>query len=363
MSEETTMKHETTGDDARTANGGRRKVGLVLLVMVLGGALVGGWFWYKSKIEVTTDDAFVQGHIHQISSRVPGHVVRVPLADNQLVAAGDLLVELDDADYLTRVANAAAMVELARNETSGDYARIKAAKAALQQSEARLKQAELDLARGEALFASEVVPREKLEQLQTARRVAQSAAAEAGENLSMARAAVGASGNGDLEAGVARRFAELEMARLNLSYTRIVAPVAGYVTRKSVEVGNNVQAGQPLLTLVQLDEPWVEANYKESQLTYVEPGQEVTFTVDSYPGKSFKGRVESIMAGTGAVFSLLPPENATGNYVKVVQRIPVRIVIERDSDPQHLLRVGMSVVPTIYNGRSFGDIIGHLNPF
>lgn len=363
MNDQTEEKQAKPADESKPGNGGRRKIGLVLLILILTGIVTGAWFWYKSKIEISTDDAFVQGHIHRISARVPGHVIKVPLVDNQQVATGDLLVELDDADYRAKVANAAALVELARNETSGDYARINAAKAALQQAEARLKQAGLDLARGEALFAREVIPREQLEQLQTAHKVAAGAAAEARENLAQARTAVGAAQNGDLEARVARRAAELELARLNLVYTRIVAPVDGYVTRKSVEVGNNVSAGQPLLNLVQLDELWVEANYKESQLTHVEPGQKVTFTVDTYPGASFNGRVDSIMAGTGAAFSLLPPENATGNYVKVVQRIPVKIVIDRDSDPQHLLRVGMSVVPTIYTGRSLGDIIGHLNPF
>jgi membrane fusion protein (multidrug efflux system) len=363
MSEEQTVNLEKPGTEAANGNGGRRKVGLVLLALVLTGVVVGGWFWYQSKVEVTTDDAFVRGHIHQISARVPGHVIQVPLVDNQRVAAGELLVELDAADYHARVANAAAEVELARNETSGDYARINAARAALQQAEAKRNQAQLDLARGTALFAREVIPREKLEQLQTAKSVADGVVTEARENLTLARAAVGAAGNGDLEARVASRVAELELARLNLSYTRILAPVAGYVTRKSVEVGNNVQAGQALLTLVQLDEPWVEANYKESQLTHVEPGQKVSFTVDAYPGETFRGRVESIMAGTGAAFSLLPPENASGNYVKVVQRIPVKIVIDQDSDPQHLLRIGMSVVPIIYTGRSFADIIGHLNPF
>jgi len=363
MSEEGNDKQEKSDSESKSGGGRRRKVGLVLLGLILAGAATGGWFWYKSKIEVTTDDAFVQTHIHQISARVPGHVLQVPPADNQRVAAGDLLVELDAADYHARVANAGAMVAIARNEASEDYARINAALATLQQAEARRRQAGLDLARGEGLFAREVIPRERLEQLQTADRVAAGALAEARENLAMARAAVGAAQNGDLEARVARRQAELDLARLNLSYTRIVAPVSGYVTRKTVEVGNNVQAGQPLLTLVQLEDPWVVANYKESQLTHVEPGQRVTFSVDTYPGVTFRGRVDSIMAGTGAAFSLLPPENATGNYVKVVQRIPVKILIDRDSDPQHLLRVGMSVVPTIFTGRSFGDIVGHLNPF
>jgi membrane fusion protein (multidrug efflux system) len=363
MSKEQNAEQDNAVTETKPNNGGRRKVGIVVLVLLLLGVLVSGWFWYKSKIEVTTDDAFVQAHLHQISARVPGHVVNVPLKDNQLVQSGDLLVTLDDADYRARVANAAAQVDIARNETSGDYALINAANANLQQAEARRAQSVLDLSRGEALFAKEVIPRERLEQLQTAKKIADGAVAEARENLARARAAVGASKDGDLEASVARRVAELELANLNLSYTRIVAPVAGYVTHKAVEVGINVQAGQPLLTLVQLDAPWVVANYKESQLTHVEPGQKVSFTVDSYPGKTFNGRVDSIMAGTGAAFSLLPPENATGNYVKVVQRIPVKIVIDSDSDPQHLLRVGMSVIPTIYTGRSLRDIISQLNPF
>ena len=363
MNTEKTGGQEKPAEAPRQANGGRRKVGLVLLLLILLGITAVGWFWYKSKIEITTDDAFIRAHIHQVSARVPGQVVSVPLEDNQLVTEGDLLIQLDDADYRARVANAAAQVEIARNETSGDYALIGAAEAALQQAEARLVQARLDLERGEALFAREVIPRQRLEQLQTTHKVARGQVAESRENLTRARTSVGIGKTGETEAWVARRIAELDLARLNLSYTRIMAPVSGYVTRKSVEVGNNVQTGQPLLTLVQLDDPWIEANYKESQLTHVEPGQKVTFTVDTYPGVTFKGRVESIMAGTGSAFALLPPENATGNYVKVVQRIPVKIVIDRDSDPKHLLRVGMSVIPTIYTGRKLRDIIGHLNPF
>ena len=130
-----------------------------------------------------------------------------------------------------------------------------------------------------------------------------------------------------------------------------------------MEVGNYVQPGQALLALVTLDDAWITANYKESQLTHIRPGQKVEFTVDAYPGRTFTGKVDSIMAGTGAAFSLLPPENATGNYVKVVQRIPVKIVIDSNSDPEHLLRVGMSVVPTVLTGRTTDAVLKGLNPF
>jgi membrane fusion protein (multidrug efflux system) len=165
------------------------------------------------------------------------------------------------------------------------------------------------------------------------------------------------------KARVLQRKAQLEEARLQLSYTRITAPRDGYITRKGIEPGANVQAGQPLLALVPLQDAWVTANYKESQLTHIRPGQRVEFTVDAYPGRRFTGRVDSIMAGTGAAFSLLPPENASGNYVKVVQRVPVKIVIDRNSDPEHLLRVGMSIVPTVLTGRSTADVLKDLNPF
>jgi membrane fusion protein, multidrug efflux system len=168
---------------------------------------------------------------------------------------------------------------------------------------------------------------------------------------------LGMAGNGSKDARVAQKQGELESASLSLSYTKVFAPTDGYITKKSVEVGNYVQPGQALMALVPLENAWITANYKESQLTDVKPGQRVEISVDAYPNHTFHGSVESIMAGTGAAFSLLPPENATGNYVKVIQRIPVRIAIDRGSDPTHLLRVGMSVVPTILTGKRFGDVI------
>jgi len=352
---------ETETKDAPPAgNGKRKRVGVILFLLVALSAIAGVRWWLIGSSRITTDNAFVESHIHSIAARVGGMVRTVAVRDNQAVRQGDLLAEIDPADYRVRVAGAEAALEVTRNETSGDYARVEQSRAELQQSRARLAQAESDLKRGSALFAKEVIPREQLERLETSRSIAAAQVAEKEENLRRYAAEAGLSARGGREAKAAQRRAQLEEARLNLSYTRLTAPVDGYVTRKAVEPGNYIQPGQPLMAVVALEHAWVTANYKESQLSHVRPGQQVEFTVDAYPGRKFAGTVESIMSGTGAAFSLLPPENATGNYVKVVQRIPVRIAIDRQSDPEHLLRVGMSVVPTIITGRTVRDVIHDL---
>lgn len=325
----------------------KQRGGLVLLIILACAATFGVRQWSHSKTHITTDNAFIESHIHSISSRIPGTVKRVAVVDNQFARKGELLAELDASDYQARARTAAASLEMARNETSGDYAQVDSARASIGLASVRLDQADLDLQRGETLYAKEVIPKEHLERLHTARKVAQMQLKEAQEAENHAQAVLGSAGSGYGNARIAQKQGELETASLNLSYTRIVAPCDGYVTRKSIEPGKYLQPGQAFLALVTLQDAWITANYKESQLTHVKPGQKVEFTVDTYPGQTFKGSVESIMAGTGAAFSMLPPENATGNYVKVIQRIPVRIAIEKGSDPRHLLRVGMSVVPTI----------------
>ena len=344
-------------------NNGRRRAGVVLLLIIVCGIVSGLWLWCKSKTHVTTDNAFIESHIYSISSRVPGKVAQVPVIDNQPVKKGDLLVEMDANDYRSRMENATAQLDVARNETSSNYAQVDAARAAVNSDRAKLEQAQLDLERGKALYRKEVIPKEQLDRLETARKIAAAKLVETEGSVRRALAILGLTGPGGKDAQIARKKAELEESRLNLSYTRIYAPADGYITRKSVEPGNNIQVGQPLMALVALNEAWITANYKERQLTHVAAGQKVEFTVDAFPGRKFTGVVDSIMAGTGAAFSLLPPENATGNYVKVVQRIPVKILINKESDPQHLLRVGMSVVPSILTGLKLGDILKELNPF
>lgn len=356
--EKTPQNQETSGKEG--GNGKRKRAAVILLILIAVAFLFGIRLWVKSKTHVETDNAFVESHVYNISARVPGTVLRVLVRDNQYVRKGDLLVELDGRDYTVRVDNVAAQLDMAKNETSSTYAQVEAARAAVNLDKARLEQADLDLARGKTLFEKEVIAKEQLDRLVTARKVAAAKLAETEGSVQRALALLGLTGTGAKDAQVARKQAELAEAHLNLAYTRIYAPADGYITRKSVEPSNNVRAGQPLLALVALKESWVTANYKEKQLTHVRPGQKVEFEVDTYPGVTFTGKVDSIMAGTGAAFALLPPENATGNYVKVVQRIPVKITIDEASDPDHLLRVGMSVVPVILTERSLGDIIKDL---
>jgi membrane fusion protein (multidrug efflux system) len=318
-------------------------VGKVLTVALF---LLGAWFaavhFVRGMEYVSTDDAYIEGRIHQIAPRVGGTAAKVHVTDNQKVGEGDLLVDIDPADLTARLreAEAAYLAEKARLAQAS--AQISGAEAGIEVQETALRQARIDEARARRLFAAGAFTREKLEKTVTARDLALAQLKAAQESVIAARA------NRDLAASlISQREAALETAKLNLGYARIFSPSAGYVTRKSVEEGNQLQPGQPLMAVVALDDVWVGANFKETQLKGVRPGQPVRIHVDMYPGKVFTGKVESIMAGTGAAFTLFPPENALGNYVKVVQRVPVKIVLDRGTDPDHVLRVGMSVVARV----------------
>jgi membrane fusion protein (multidrug efflux system) len=253
----------------------------------------------KGMGRVSTDDAFIEDRIHQIAPKIPGTVLAVPIEDNSQVKKGDLLVEIDPVDYQLRV-----------NE----------AKAALDMSKAAYEQAGRDRDRAESLYKEEVYPKQRYENAQTAYDLA--------------------------KAQYDTAEAQLNIAQRNLEYARIYAPSDGHVAKKSVETGNQVLPGQALMAVVSND-MWVVANFKETQLKNVRPGQEVRIKVDTYPGKVFNGHVDSIQRGTGSKFSLFPPENAAGNYVKVVQRIPVKIVFDGNPAERYNLSVGMSVVPEI----------------
>lgn len=350
----------------------RKKVIALVIFSILaaiGAVTVYFYLQYKAT-HITTDDAFIEGDIHIIASKVNGTVKNIYVKSNQYVKQGDLLFELDPADYEVKVnealsavnaekgelAEVASRIEAARKQLAEFTARANAVKAMLEVQKANLDQAELDAKRSEGLFKKDAISKERYEKTMTALKVATAQVKAAEEGLKSTLSGVetqkavikqAETARATQISEIKRREAQLKEAELRYGYTKLLAPADGYITRKSVEIGNQIQAGQPLMAVVPLDDIYVTANYKETQLEKVRPGQRVDIKVDTYPGKIFKGRVESIMAGTGAVFSLFPPENATGNYVKVVQRIPVKILLDKNTDREHVLRVGMSVVPTI----------------
>lgn len=352
-------------------NNRRKKIAIIVFCAVfLIGALTLFFYINYKATHISTDDAFVDGSIHTIASKISGTVKTIYVKDNQPVKKGELLVEIDPVDYDVRVKEASAVVdaekkklieaelkiEASKRRLAEMNAFVEVAKANLQLQDANLRQAERDIKRAEALFSKDAISKEKYEKTKTAHDVAAAQLKAAKEQLRQAEIAVetqktvikqAEAEKAILISSIRQKEAILDMAKLNYEYTKIYSPEDGYITKKSVEVGNQIEVGQPLMAVVPLGDVYVVANYKETQLEKIKPGQKVKIKVDTYPGKTFTGKVESIMAGTGAVFSLFPPENATGQFVKVVQRIPVKIVFDKDTDREHVLRVGMSVVPTV----------------
>ena len=325
------------------------RIGIVLLVLIMvGGGVV---YWRYIHIHVSTDDAYVAGYVSTISPRVSGRVASILVDNNQHVTPGQVLLTLEPQDYETAVAKEAGNLGRLRQELSQNYVKVATSKTKITQAEANLNMAKLDLARYTKLFEHRTIPKQTLDRVETRYRVNQAEVNQAQRQHKEAQAAIGGSTDIPLEEqpAIKEAKAKLEQARLNLSYTSIKAPVEGYITRRQVEVGNWVQPGQPLMMLVPLktDQLWIQANYKETQLTNVYIGQPARVSLDTYPDVEFKGKVDSIMAGTGAAFSLLPPENATGNWVKVVQRIPVKIVLLRPYPANKPLRLGLSAEVTI----------------
>jgi len=380
----------------------QRNILIVVIVLVL---IVGGVFlWRYLGSYESTDDAQVDAHLYPISSRISGYVIKVNVDDNQYVQKGAVLVEIDPKDYEVAVEQAKASLASAEataqsmninvpitsvstlsqlkftasgveNASAGIVAAEKQAAAAhaqLQAAEANDLKAQDDLRRYKALVEKQEVAEQVYDQALAAAKASTASVAAARENEAAAEQAVkqarsqlaqSEASHQSAETGpqqvsstraraqaaiadVQQKRAALEQAQLNLQYTKIVAPISGEVN-KAVVVGMNVQPGQQLLTVVPLDEVWVTANFKETQLREMKVGQKSEIHVDS-SGQTFKGHVDSIAGATGPLFSLLPPENATGNYVKIVQRIPVKIVLDPGENKDHQLRPGMNVVPDVY---------------
>jgi membrane fusion protein, multidrug efflux system len=374
-------------------------IALILLVVV-------GFFVYRYFTSYeSTDDAQVDGHINSISGRVSGHVIKLNVQDNQYVQAGTVLVEVDPADYqvayerakadyadaqATAVAagvsvpitsvNTASQVSASEADVSSARAGIQAAqqqfqaaKAQLQQADANNVKAQNDLGRYKQLVDKQEISQQQYDQAVAASKASAAAVEAARATADAAEQQVTQAKGKLVQAEANYRYAQtaprqmeiskakaesalaqaqrtkaaLDQAELNLKYTKVVAPVNGIVSNRTVEVGQNVAPGQELMKVINLDDIWITANFKETQLRDMKPQQRVTIEVDANDRK-YEGRVDSVAGASGARFSLLPPENATGNYVKVVQRIPVKIVLDPGSNKDHQLRPGLSVTPKVW---------------
>jgi membrane fusion protein (multidrug efflux system) len=320
----------------------KKKAFLIVGTVVLVGLVAGFLYSQYRKTHISTDDAFIDGNVHTIAAKVSGTVKNIYVSDNQRVKQGDLLIEIDPEDYAVKYREASASANAEKAKVSEMETRIAVAKANLDLQRANLKLAEIEKTRSENLYQKEVLPRDRYDRAMTNYDVTVAQVKAAEEQLRNAE-----SQKLTQISTFRQKEAAATLAELHTQYTKIYAPADGYVTKKSVQLGNQIQAGQPLMAVVGLQDIWVTANFKETQMTNIRPGQRVEIDVDSYPGRTFTGKVDSIMAGTGVTFSLFPPENATGNYVKVVQRIPVKIVLDQGTDTGHVLRIGMSVEPTV----------------
>jgi membrane fusion protein (multidrug efflux system) len=386
-------------------NPGRKFIVMgVVLLLVLGAV----FFYWRSTFIEDTDDAQVEGNLYQISSRIAGQVVKVTVDDNQTVQAGQVLAEIDPTDYQvaldqaladlasaqaqyvqastnvpitqenvgTSVSTSGADVKGSSDQVAEAQKQVDAAKARVDQANANALKAQLDVDRYTPLVQKDVISKQQYDAAVAAAAAAKAAVVEAESNvlaqqnavesaqqkLSQAQAQAQQSvknGPGEVHveqsraaaaaAAIKEAQARVDEARLNLSYTKITAPVAGIVNKKNVEVGANLSAGQDLMTIIPLTNLWVTANFKETQLDHMHACQGVTLKVDAYGGRRFSGSVTQIGGATGSLLSLFPPENATGNYVKVVQRIPVRIDFTnlQQEDADYVLRPGLSVTPDV----------------
>ena len=377
----------------------------IVAVVVLVAVVAGLFYWHSTYYE-DTDDAQIAGHIDQLSPRISGQIIRVAIEEEQQVQAGQLLIEIDPRDYQTALAQAQAVMESKESawkaakqdvpvQSTSSSSGISSADADVRTSSAQIDQAQkqleashaavlsaqanahktdLDLERYKPLVEKDVISKQQFDQAvaaadannaavnqaqatelaqQQAVRVArdrllQSQASYRNAQSGPTQVAIQESKAGQAEADYVQAKAQYEQAQLNLSYTKIYAPYAGIITKKNVEVGQNASVGQSLLTLVSLDDVWVIANFKETQLRHMVSGQATEIKVDAY-GRTYSAKVTQIGGATGSLLSLFPAENATGNYVKVVQRVPVRLDFTKlgDENKDHLLRPGLSVEPSV----------------
>ncbi len=339
----------------------KKKVTYGILSVGIVIAIAFGWQYVRylaSHIE--TDDAQVEGNIVPVLSRVGSYVSKIHVVDNQVVRAGDLLVYLDTADLELKVEQAEAsyqsalsVAEVQKSKVEDARVSQELARTSVEEPKTNLWRAKSEYARYHDLYQQQLSTQQKLEEVKAAQETAQTQYDLALQHYESAKVQY-KTAQDQLkveQANVALRQKEIDFAKLQLSYSKVVAPVSGVVSKKSIQEGQLIQAGQPLMALVQNDQVWVVANYKETQLEGMNIGNEVSVNVDAYPDMKFKGKVESIGGATGAKFSLIPPDNAAGNFVKVVQRVSVRIALDEAPQVNQFLKPGLSVTTSIVKSR------------
>ncbi len=363
-SEEQAVQDVATGDDAEGVARRRRRrpwvtlIGLVILALLIAG---GVYYWLLTRNVESTDDAYTDGRAVIVAPQVPGVVMSLDVADNQFVHEGDPLIHIDSRQYendrqLAEGALATAKSQLDGQKLGAEIARknfpalLDQAKAQLASADAQLAKAQADYNRQTSL-SRQATSQQDVDAARAALQQAQAQVALANAQVVQNSPVPQRIGETDAQVGqlsgqVDQAQARLAQAELNLSWTVVKAPQSGWITKRNVEKGNYVTAGQQILAIV-TPEVWVTANFKETQLADMRPGQKVRISVDAYPDLDLRGHVDSIQLGSGSKFTAFPPENATGNFVKVVQRVPVKIVIDSGLDPKAPLPLGISVVPTV----------------
>lgn len=318
----------------------RKTVFIIAFIIVISVA-IGSFYYYQNyKQYVTTDNAYIKEDFTVIAPRVGGTILNVYVKENDYVKKGALLAEIDPKDYEVKVAQAEMALIMTKNNRDSLYQKLKEADAGVEAKVAELEKSTLDYDRAKRLYEKQLISKDQFERAEMSLKITKAKYESALKEKEQVKAALGVRINGE-EAIVRHNEALLKEARQYLGYTKIYAPQDGYIARKTVETGNVVAAGQPLMALVPLREPYVEANFKETELGKIRIGNKVKIKIDIYPESEFEGIVDSISMGTGVVFSLLPPENATGNWIKVVQRVPVKIKFDKIPEDKKL-RLGLS---------------------
>ena len=318
---------------------------VLVAVGIVIAAVAGAWYWHENGLRQSTDDAYVNARIVQVSSLVMGQVVSVPIHDNQRVRKGDVMFEIDRRPFEAALAEAEGRLRQAEQGNRQDRSDLLAAQADAAQQQATLTNAEDNLRRTSQLVRENFMSKQTLDDAQARVNAAKAAVDAAKARVEKAREALATTPSGATPA-VRIAQAQVDKARLDLEHTVMRAPEDGWITRLDLTPGTVVTPGNPLFAIVVANSFWVDANFKETELRGVVPGRPATIVVDMYPDHAFHGRVESLAGGTGAAFSLLPAQNANGNWVKIAQRVPVRVGID-DPDPAHPLRVGATATVTV----------------